>query len=360
MAYLKFNKDELVNLEYSLKREVLATNRAGGYMSSTIIGCNTRKYHGLLILPIEEFDGENHVLLSNLDETVIQHGREFNLGIHKYPGNYEPRGHKYIVDFEYEPVFTLTYRVGGVQLKKEIILVHNEPQVLIRYTLLDAHSDMTLRLKPFLAYRNIHRLSKANMMVNTKYQEVENGIRSKLYNGFPYLNMQISKKNEFIATPDWYYNIEYIEEQNRGYDFREDLFVPGYFEFPIKKGESVIFSASVDAVSTGRLKTKFQKLLDNRAPRNSFVSCLKYSASQFIVRRGKETEIMAGYPWFGRWGRDTFIALPGVTLAAANDVRTCKEVLDTMIRQLNNGLFPNIGKDKNASYNSVDAPMWFF
>ena len=125
MAYLKFNKDELVNLEYSLKREVLATNRAGGYMSSTIIGCNTRKYHGLLILPIEEFDGENHVLLSNLDETVIQHGREFNLGIHKYPGNYEPRGHKYIVDFEYEPVFTLTYRVGGVQLKKEIILVHN-------------------------------------------------------------------------------------------------------------------------------------------------------------------------------------------------------------------------------------------
>ena len=108
MAYLKFNKDELVNLEYSLKREVLATNRAGGYMSSTIIGCNTRKYHGLLILPIEEFDGENHVLLSNLDETVIQHGREFNLGIHKYPGNYEPRGHKYIVDFEYEPVFTLT------------------------------------------------------------------------------------------------------------------------------------------------------------------------------------------------------------------------------------------------------------
>lgn len=145
-----------------------------------------------------------------------------------------------------------------------------------------------------------------------------------------------------------------------GYDFREDLFVPGYFEFPIKKGESVIFSASVDAVSTGRLKTKFQKLLDNRAPRNSFVSCLKYSASQFIVRRGKETEIMAGYPWFGRWGRDTFIALPGVTLAAANDGRTCKEVLDTMIRQLNNGLFPNIGKDKNASYNSVDAPMWFF
>lgn len=360
MAYLKFNKDELVNLEYSLKREVLATNRAGGYMSSTIICCNTRKYHGLLIVPIDEFGGENHVLLSNLDETVIQHGQAFNLGIHKYPGNYEPRGHKYIVDFEYEPVYTLTYRVGGVILRKEIVLVHNEDQVLIRYTLLDAHSDTILRLRPFLAYRNVHRLSKANMMANTRFQEVENGIRSKLYNGFPSLNMQISKKNEFVAAPDWYYNIEYTEERNRGYDYREDLFVPGYFEFPIKKGESIVFSASVEPATTARLKAKFQKLVNERAPRNSFENCLKYSASQFIVKRGKDTEVVAGYPWFGRWGRDTFIALPGITIGAANDTKTCKDVLDTMIRELNNGLFPNIGKDKNAAYNSADAPMWFF
>ena len=286
MAYLKFNKDELVNLEYSLKREVLATNRAGGYMSSTIICCNTRKYHGLLIVPIKEFNDENHVLLSSLDETVVQHGQAFNLGIHKYPGNYEPRGHKYIVDFEYEPVFTLTYRVGGVLLKKEIVLVHNEEQLLIRYTLLEAHSETWLRLKPFLAYRNVHALSKANMMANTKYQPVENGICSKLYNGFPPLNMQVSKKNEFVATPDWYYNVEYMEEERRGYDFREDLFVPGYFEFPIKKGESVIFSASVECVAPGRLKKKFEKLVEERAPRNSFENCLKYSASQFVVKRG--------------------------------------------------------------------------
>lgn len=360
MAYLKFNKDELVNLEYSLKREVLATNRAGGYMSSTIVCCNTRKYHGLLIVPVDEYDGENHVLLSALDETVVQHEQDFNLGIHRYPGNYYPRGHKYIVDFEYEPVFTLTYRVGGVILRKEIVLVHNEAQVLLRYTLVDAHSDTLLRLKPFLAYRNIHALSKANMMANTKYREVENGIRSKLYNAFPALNMQVSKKNEFVASPDWYYNVEYGEERNRGYDFQEDLFVPGYFEFPIKKGESVVFSASLDAVATGGLKAKFRKLVAERAPRNSFEHCLEYSASQFIVRRGKDTELVAGYPWFGRWGRDTFIALPGVTLAAARDTGTCKKVLDTMVRELDKGLFPNVGKDGNAAYNSVDAPMWFF
>ena len=211
MSYLNFNKEELVNLEYSLKREVLSTNRAGGYSSTTVVCCNTRKYHGLLVLPISEFGGENHVLLSSLDETVVQHGQSFNLGIHKYPGVYEPRGHKYIVDLEYDPLFTLTYRVGGVVLKKEILMVHNEAQLMIRYTLEDAHSETYLRLKPFLAYRNVHALSKANMMANTKFDHVENGIRSKLYVGFPALNMQLSKANEFVPVPDWYYNIEYLE-----------------------------------------------------------------------------------------------------------------------------------------------------
>ena len=141
MSYLKFNKKELINLEYSLKKEILSTNRAGGYFSTSIILCNTRKYHGLMVLPLKEFDGENHVLLSAVDETVIQRGKEFNLGIHKFPGVgiYEPHGHKYIRDFEYEPTPTLIYRVGGVVLKKELLFVHNEEQFMIRYTLLEAH-----------------------------------------------------------------------------------------------------------------------------------------------------------------------------------------------------------------------------
>lgn len=360
MAYLKFNKGELVNLEYSLNREVLATNRAGGYLSTTIICCNTRKYHGLLILPVEEFGGENHVLLSVLDETVIQHNKSFNLGIHKYPGTYEPQGHKYIYDFEYEPVYTLYYGVGGVKLKKEMVLVHNESQLLIRYTLLEANSATTLRLKPFLAYRNIHKLSRANMMANTKYQAVPWGIRSKLYNGFPPLNMQVSKANDFIAVPDWYYNVEYSEEQARGYDFREDLFVPGYFEFPIEKGESIIFSASVEPADVEHLKEKFQTLVDQRSPRNNCNNCLNYSATQFVVKNEDRTEVVAGYPWFGRWGRDTFVALPGVTLYANNNVEDFEAVMDTMCRELHGGLFPNIGKKKSIAYNSVDASMWFF
>lgn len=184
MSYLKFDKQQLVNLEYSLQREFLRTNRAGSYSSSTLSGCNTRKYHGLLITQLNELDGGKHVLLSSLDETVIQHDAEFNLGLHKFPGDhYEPRGHKYIRDIEFEKISKVTYRVGGVILSRERILVEKEEQLLIRYTLEDAHSPTTLRFKPFLAFRNVHTLSKANMFANTRYVPVENGIKMRLYEG---------------------------------------------------------------------------------------------------------------------------------------------------------------------------------
>ncbi|HLN73901.1 MAG TPA: glycogen debranching enzyme N-terminal domain-containing protein, partial [Prolixibacteraceae bacterium] len=178
MSYLKFDKNQLVNLEYSLQREVLRSNRAGSYISTTLAGCNTRKYHGLLICPIDELDGEKQVLLSSLDESVIQHGASFNLGIHKFDGDhYEPKGHKYIRDFDVEIIPRTTYRVGGVVLSKERILVEKEQQVLVRYTLEDAHSPTVLRFKPFLAFRNVHELSKANLYANTRYTEIVNGIK---------------------------------------------------------------------------------------------------------------------------------------------------------------------------------------
>lgn len=361
MSYLNFNKTELVNLQYSLHREILSTNRAGAYMSTTIVCCNTRKYHGLLVCPLKQFDGESFVLLSSLDETVIQHDQAFNLGIHLYQnGIYDPRGHKYIRDFTFEPTPTLIYRVGGVVLKKELLMMHNTDRIFIRYTLLEAHSPTTLRLRPFLAYRNRHKLSKANLFVNTLHDDIENGIASNLYEGFPTLHMQLNKKNDFVSNPDWYYNIEYREELERGYDYLEDQFTPGYFELPIKTGESVVFSASLKEEKTNTLLKSFEKELSARPPKNSFINCLKNSATQFIVQQGKDTEVIAGYPWFGRWGRDTFISLPGLTLAGNYDPESCKAVLDTMSREVNNGLFPNIGKNENAAYNSVDAPMWYF
>jgi len=359
MSYIEFDKTQLINLEYSLNKELIRSNGAGSYASTTITGCNTRKYHGLLICPQEHLDGGNHMLLSSLDESVIQHGSIFNLAIHKYPGVYEPKGHKYIRDFQTEPIMAVTYRVGGVVLKKEILVISGKEQLLIRYTLLDAHSPTILRFKPFLGFRNVHALSKSNLDVNTTFNSVGNGIKTRMYNGYSYLYMQFSKKVEYVPVPHWHYNVEYIEEQRRGYDFQEDLYVPGYFELPIKKGESIVFSASLHEETTQSLNRQFEKEISSRLQASSFENCLIDAAHQFIVRSDKKTEIIAGFPWFGRWGRDTFISLPGLTLAI-DDVKTCKAVIDTMSSELKGALFPNIGSGDRAALNSVDAPLWYF
>lgn len=356
MSVLKFDKDQLGNLEYSLQREMLSTDRCGGYMSTTIVCCNTRKYHGLVVAPIDESD-RRYVLLSSLDETVIQHDQSFNLALHRYPGIYEPRGHKYITDFQYTPTPTITYRVGGVILRKEMLWVHSRTQLLIRYTLLDAHSRTLLRLRPFLAFRENHALMSANMYASGHSYPVVNGVKNRLYSSFPWLYMQTDKKEmEFVAAPDWYYNFEYAEEARRGYPSHEDLMTTGYFEGEIRKGESIIFSCSLEEMASSvDIDDLFEAELKRRSEKVDLLSCLRHSARQFIVRRGDRTEIIAGYPWFGSWGRDTFIALPGITLTQG-DVKSCRDAIDTMTREMKNGLFPNMGE----AYNSVDAPLWFF
>lgn len=360
MSYLKFDKNQLVNLEYSLQREVLRSNRAGSYISTTLSGCNTRKYHGLLVCPLDELDGKKHVLLSSLDESVVQHGSVFNLGIHKFDGDhYEPKGHKYIRDFTFDIIPKTTFRVGGVVLSKERILVEKEQQVLIKYTLEDAHSPTVLRFSPFLAFRGIHELSKANLYANTRYTPIDNGIKIKLYEGYPFLHIQFSKEMEFIPAPVWQYGIEYPKEQNRGYEFKEDLIVPGYFELPIRKGESIIFSASTHEDNPGTLKQKFTREIKKRVPRDTFLGSLTNSAQQFFVRKDQQTDLIAGFPWYESISRQTFIALPGLTLDL-NDQQTCENILDTQLGYLKDGLFPKFPGISGTFYDSIDAPLWFF
>lgn len=307
----------MTNLEESLPRELLRTNRSGAYSCSTIVDCNTRKYHGLLVVPVPGLDDENHVLLSSLDATVIQHGAEFNLGLHKYQGNnFSPKGHKYIREFDCDKVPTTLYRVGGVVLKKEVVFQHYEDRILIRYTLVDAHSATTLRFRPFLAFRSVRQFTHENSVASRDYSEVENGIRTCMYAGYPDLYMQFSKANNFVFQPDWYRGVEYPKEQERGYASNEDLYVPGYFEMDIKKGESIVFSASTTQCKTGGLKALFTKEVEERSPRDNFLHCLINAAHQFHNRTSKdERYLLAGYPWFKCRARDTFIALPGLTLS---------------------------------------------
>jgi len=359
MSFIHFDKTQLINLNYSLDREIIRTNRSGTYTSTTIIGCNTRKYHGLLVVPQPHIDTQNHVFLSTVHETVIQHGASFNLGINKYPGNYSPRGHKYIKDFDSEPIPRLTYRVGGVVLQKEIILDTNRDRVMIRYTLLDAHSPTKLRISPFLAFRSFHALSKENTDVNKDYEVVPNGAKFRLYDVYDPLYLQTSKKSEFVSKPEWYNNIEYIQERERGYDYQEDLLVPGYFEFPIKKGESVIFSAGLTEADPKTRQRAFDKEIARRTPRNNFENCLRNSAAQFLRNRDGGTRIIAGYPWFGWWGRDTFVAAPGLTLTNG-DKDDFIDIMDTMSRDLQGAIFPNVGSGVMTNMNSIDAPLWYF
>ena len=317
MSYLKFEKALMTNLQESLPKELLRTNRSGAYSCSTIVDCNTRKYHGLLVVPVPELDDDNHVLLSSLDVTVIQHGAEFNLGLHKYQGNnYSPMGHKYIREFDCDKVPTTLYRVGGVVLKKEVVFQHYENRILIRYTLVDGHSATTLRFRPFLAFRSVRQFTHENATASRDYSGVDNGIKTCMYAGYPDLYMQFSKKNEFKFCPDWYRGVEYPKEQERGYASNEDLYVPGYFEMDIKKGESIVFSASTTQCKTGGLKALFTKEVDERSPRDNFLHCLINAAHQFHNRTSKdERYLLAGYPWFKCRARDTFIALPGLTLS---------------------------------------------
>ena len=282
MSYIHFDKTLMTNLEESLQKEILRSNRSGAYSCSTIVDCNTRKYHGLLVVPIPELGDENYVLLSSLDETVVQHGAEFNLGLHKYQGNnFSPNGHKYIREFNCDQVPTTIYRVGGVVLKKEKVFQHYENRIIIRYTLLDAHSETTLKLRPFLAFRCVREYTHENSRVNRNCQEVSNGIKTCMYEGYPELYMQLNKKNDFVFQPDWYRGVEYPKELERGYAFNEDLYVPGYFEFKIKKGESVVFSAGLSEIKTTQLKQIADFEVKIRTPRDNFYHCLVNSAHQF-------------------------------------------------------------------------------
>ena len=317
MGYLKFEKALMTNLQDSLPRELLRTNRSGVYSCSTIVDCNTRKYHGLLVVPVPELDDENHILLSSLDPTVIQHGAAFNLGLHKYHGgNYSPNGHKYIREFDCDKVPTTVYRVGNAVLKKEVVLQCYEERILVRYTLLEGQGTTLLQFRPFLAFRSVREFTHENAAINREYHNVENGIATCLYEGYPQLFMQFSKDNEFHYEPYWYRGLEYPKEQARGYYSDEDLYVPGYFEMKIKKGESIVFSGSTSEIKTSTLKRIFDDEIEFRPPRDNFFHCLVNAAHQFHNRKKNDDRyILAGYPWFKCRARDQFIALPGLTLS---------------------------------------------
>ncbi|MDR2472863.1 MAG: amylo-alpha-1,6-glucosidase [Tannerella sp.] len=359
MSYLKFDKTLMINLEESLSREVLRANRKGAYHCTTIVGCNTRKYHGLLVMPVPGLGDENHVMLSSLDETVIQHNAPFNLGLHKYQGgSFSPNGHKYIREYSMETIPRTLYRVGGVVLSKEIIFSRTENMLMIRYELLDAHSVTTLCFHPFLAFRKVSELSHANDCINRHYDEVRNGIKTRLYDSYPELYMQFSKDVKFNYKPDWYNGIEYPKEQERGYPYQEDLYVPGYFELDIKKGEAVIFCAGDREYETDTLLELFDREVTTRKPRSSFYNCIVNSVHQlFYNPKGDDYYLLAGYPWFKVRARDLFVSVCAATLMLDEPDRYDK-IMQTALKALLAFIREGKKDDVIREIDSPDVLLW--
>lgn len=341
MAFLKFNKSELVNLSYSLKREIICANKTGAYCNTSIVTCNTRRYHGLLAVPVDAFGGKKHLLLSSLDESLILNGKQFNLGIHCYGSVYEPRGHKYIIDFEADPVPKITYRVGEIVFTKSILLVPDSDQVMIRFELVNAPAKVKLLLTPFLAFRDIHALTDENPNARTEGWEIPNGVAFNLYEGFPDLNMQFNTKDvSFETAPCWYKGITYSDEYRRGFACKEDLYVPGHFETEMRPGDAIVFSASVALANPSGLKRKFDSFVAKAAKITTAHEQLVHCADLLKQDRGGHKMITAGFSWlYTGLLRETLEALPGLTLYANGDKAEFEEILDNLIADNQERLF---------------------
>lgn len=360
MSYLKFDRRLMSNLDEALHREYIRTNRMGAYCCTSVVDCNTRKYHGALVVPIPELSKNNHVLLSSLDVSVVQQGVSFNLGVHHYRGEaFSPKGHKYIREYNVDIASATTYRVGSVVLKREMFLCHYEHRILFKYTLLEAHEEVSLRFSPLLAFRDVKLLTHRNEHLNTEGQEIDHGLSFCLYPGYPRLYLQLSQANHFVCAPHWNDQILYFKERERGYEHTEDLYVPGYFELTLSAvGESVYFSAGLTEAQPTQLAQMFEQERSVRIPRSDFRSCLLSSAQQFYYRPN-ETDgyLLAGYPWFGVRARDLFIALPGCSIYADAPERY-ERIMNTIIPDIEAWMMGAILETKMAHLDDADVLLW--
>lgn len=358
MSYLKFDKNLMINLEQSLPKEMLRTNQSGAYHCTTIVDCNTRKQHGLLVVPVPELGNSWHVMLSSLDLTVYQHGAPFNLALHRYRGGVmSPNGHKYIREFDCESVPRTTYRVGGVILTKEKIFISNENRILIRYTLVEAHSPTTLRFRPVLAFRDANELCVENNAIDQTIPEINNGVSACLYPGYPRLYMQFSHKPTWTYEPNWYNGFEYVKDLERGVPYCEDLWVPGYFEIPIKKGESIIFSAGLSEVAPKSLAKMYESEIAHRTCRTSFFNCLKNAVKQCYLNEKDGMYLISGYPWGKILARNTFMALPGATIAI-NHREDFERIADTALNALRNFMATGETDKRIIGIDLPDVSLW--
>jgi len=365
---IRFDETVCADLEKTRQLEWLETNGLGGFASSTITGLNTRRYHGLLTAATKPPVGRM-VLLSKLEETVLIEGRHYDLSVNQYPGAVYPQGQRYLKQFRLDPFPTFIYELEGIEIEKRVFMVHGENTTVIEYSVTAPSGThaCTLELRPLIAFRDYHGTTHHNGSLNRAVLNA-NGIASVTpYAGLPSLHFG-HNADDLEESGNWYFNFEYSAEQERGLEAHEDLFNPFVLRFPLRAGTTATVVASLEARSSKdapglrRCENERRKQVLQRAPiSDPLVQQLTVAADQFIVQRGEMHSIIAGYHWFADWGRDTMIALPGLTLATRRP-EIARSILKVFAASADQGMLPNRFPDAGESpeYNTVDATLWMF
>lgn len=362
---LKKDKTHLQNFEKAIHDEWLETNGLGGWSSSSIIGCNTRRYHGLLVAATNP-PTERTVLLSKMDETIVINDERFELGVNDYGDVISPTGNQFLKTFTKELFPQWTYEVNGIQLKKTIAMIHDENTVVIIYDVIKAAKLFTMELLPLMAGRFYHSLNHEGPQMHWD-ADFENGQFHNKPDGVLDVFINIPGSS-YEHTPRWFKNFNYAIEKYRGQDFIEDLFNHGIFSVDLKKGDSLGIIISTDNAS-GRdahdllaKESLRRQLLLNDQPNDETTQQLVLAADQFIVKRGEDLKtVIAGYHWFTDWGRDTMISLPGLCLSTGR-FEDAKKILAAFAKSVSMGMLPNRFQDNGEApeYNNVDGTLWYF
>ncbi|HEY8402483.1 MAG TPA: amylo-alpha-1,6-glucosidase [Cytophagaceae bacterium] len=362
-----FNRKTTNDFNIATKLEWLETNGLGGYSSSTILGLNTRRYHGLLVAATQPPVGR-FVVLSKLEETIHLNGQQFELGTNQYPNSISPKGFVHLKAFTKGLFPEFTYQIPGIELKKTICAIHGENTIVILYEVLKSKKPFRLDLMPLVANRDYHNLVHSNNQLHA-YATYERGVfKYNPYKGTPDLYISVPN-GKYVVKPYWFYNFEYLEELSRGMSFKEDLFTPGQFELEVKQGDKIAVIVSTENIEGkdglqlfNNEKKRRLKLLESLKSGDSFLKKLTLAADQFIVKRNEHLKtIIAGYHWFSDWGRDTMISLPGICLVTKR-YDDARKILHAFANSVDMGMIPNRFPDsgEEPEYNTVDATLWFF
>jgi predicted glycogen debranching enzyme len=366
MGY-RLGKSLLSDPDKGLQYEWLESNGVGGWASSTVLGAHTRRYHGLLVTATRPPVGRM-VLLSKLDETLHISGKSFPLGCSVYHNTIHPEGYRHLDSFEKDLFPVFTYKAGGVTLRKTVAGVWGQNTTVVLYDVLEAPGVLDLELRPFVASRDYHHLMQANNAVRTGGEFRSSLFRAQPYDGGPRLFLRIPGAS-FRPQPDWYYRFEYAREAERGLDCHEDLFTYGTFSVQARKGDRIEVTVATEEPSSASAselvcleRQRRERLLPEEGEEDDLVRTLTLAADQFVVKRsGDLRTILAGYHWFTDWGRDTMIALPGITLTTGRE-EDARMILESFADSVSEGMLPNRFPDagERPDYNTVDATLWFF